>query len=76
MGTEIKAKIAGFLILYVGRWLKSAGDPVTSSSPSSNRHLQYDARDPAPATGILSKILVRDSEYAEPGTVLGMIDQV
>jgi pyruvate/2-oxoglutarate dehydrogenase complex dihydrolipoamide acyltransferase (E2) component len=30
----------------------------------------------APATGILSKVLLRDGGSVEPGTVLGMIDQV
>ena len=30
----------------------------------------------APATGILSKILVKDGGSVDPGTVLGTIDQV
>ncbi|WP_422276888.1 biotin/lipoyl-binding protein [Bradyrhizobium sp.] len=30
----------------------------------------------APATGILSKVLVKDGGSVEPGTVVGTIDQV
>jgi 2-oxoglutarate dehydrogenase E2 component (dihydrolipoamide succinyltransferase) len=70
-------KIAGALRLSVGRWFKSVGDPVSIGEPLveiDSYNMTHEIR--APATGILSKILVRDSEYAEPGTVLDMIDQV
>jgi 2-oxoglutarate dehydrogenase E2 component (dihydrolipoamide succinyltransferase) len=34
MTTEIRVpKIAGVLILYVGRWFKSVGDPVIIGEP-------------------------------------------
>ena len=78
MATEIKVpKIAGVLILYVGRWFKSVGDPVTVGEPVlevDTYNMTHEIK--APATGILSKILVRDGGYVQPGTVLGTIDQV
>jgi pyruvate/2-oxoglutarate dehydrogenase complex dihydrolipoamide acyltransferase (E2) component len=78
MGTEIKVpKIAGVLILYVGRWFKSVGDPVTIGEPVveiDTYNMTHEIK--APATGILSKISVRDGGFVEPGSVLGTIDQV
>jgi pyruvate/2-oxoglutarate dehydrogenase complex dihydrolipoamide acyltransferase (E2) component len=53
------------------------GDPVTIGEPVveiDTYNMTHEIK--APATGILSEILVRDGGYAEPGTVLGMIDQV
>ena len=78
MATEIRVpKIAGVLILYVGRWFKSVGDPVTIGEPVVEIDTYYMTHEiKAPVTGILSKILVRDGGYVEPGSVLGMIDQV
>jgi pyruvate/2-oxoglutarate dehydrogenase complex dihydrolipoamide acyltransferase (E2) component len=78
MGTEIKVpKIAGASRLSVGRWFKSVGDPVSIGEPlveidtySVTHEIQ------APATGILSKVLVKDGGSVEPGTVVGTIDQV
>jgi 2-oxoglutarate dehydrogenase E2 component (dihydrolipoamide succinyltransferase) len=78
MGTEIKVpKIAGVLILYVGRWFKSVGDAVTIGDPVveiDTYNMTHEIK--APVTGILSKISVRDGGFVEPGTVLGTIDQV
>jgi 2-oxoglutarate dehydrogenase E2 component (dihydrolipoamide succinyltransferase) len=78
MGTEIKVpKIAGVSRLSVGRWFKRVGDPVGIGEPVveiDTYNLTHEI--PAPVTGILSKILVRDGEFVEPGTVLGTIDQV
>jgi pyruvate/2-oxoglutarate dehydrogenase complex dihydrolipoamide acyltransferase (E2) component len=78
MTTEIRVpKIAGVSNLSVGRWFKRVGDPVSTGEPvveidtySMTHEIQ------APATGVLSKILVRDGGSVEPGTVLGTIDQV
>ena len=53
------------------------GDPVTMGEPVveiNSYNMTHEIK--APATGILSKILVRDGGYVEPGSVLGMIDQV
>ena len=78
MGTEIRVpKIPGVLILYVGRWFKSVGDPVTVGEPLveiDTYNMTHEVQ--APATGILSEILVRDGRYVEAGMVLGTIDQV
>jgi pyruvate/2-oxoglutarate dehydrogenase complex dihydrolipoamide acyltransferase (E2) component len=78
MGTEIKVpKIAGALRLSVGRWFKRVGDPVSIGEPVvevETYNMTHEIR--APATGTLSKILVKDGGSVEPGTVLGAIDQV
>jgi pyruvate/2-oxoglutarate dehydrogenase complex dihydrolipoamide acyltransferase (E2) component len=78
MGTEIKVpKIAGASRLSVGRWFKSVGDPVTIGEPLveiDTYNVTHEIR--APATGILSDVLVKDGGSVEPGTVVGTIDQV
>jgi pyruvate/2-oxoglutarate dehydrogenase complex dihydrolipoamide acyltransferase (E2) component len=78
MGIEIKVpKIAGALRLSVGRWFKSVGDPVSIGEPVveiDTYDMTHEIR--APATGILSKVLVKDGGSVEPGIVLGTIDQV
>jgi 2-oxoglutarate dehydrogenase E2 component (dihydrolipoamide succinyltransferase) len=78
MGTDIKApKIAGVLRLSVGRWFKSVGDSVSIGEPLveiDTFNMTHEIR--APASGILSKILVKDGGPVDPGTVLGTIDQV
>ena len=78
MGTEIKVpKIAGVLRLSVGRWFKSVGDPVSIGEPLveiDTYNMTHEIL--APATGILSKILVKDGGSVDPVTVLGTIDQV
>lgn len=77
MGTEIKVpKIADASNLSVGRWFKRIGDPVSIGEPLveiDSCGLTHEIQ--APATGILSKISVRDGGSVEPGTV-GTIDQV
>ena len=62
---------------YVGRWFKSVGDPVTVGEPVVEIDT-YNMTDEiqAPATAILSKILVRDGRYVEARMILGTIDQV
>jgi len=76
--TEMKVPtIAGSSKLSVGRWFKREGDPVTFQEPLveiDTDNVTHEIR--APATGILSKILVRDGGTVEPGTVVGMIDQI
>jgi pyruvate/2-oxoglutarate dehydrogenase complex dihydrolipoamide acyltransferase (E2) component len=77
--TEIKIpKIAGASSsLTIGRWFKRVGDPVSIGEPiveidtySLTHELQ------APATGVLSSVMVKDGGSVEPGTVIGTIDQV
>lgn len=70
-------KIAGVSGLSVGRWFKSVGEPVSIGEPLveiDSYILTHEI--PAPVTGILSKILVKDGGPVEPGTVVGMIDRV
>jgi pyruvate/2-oxoglutarate dehydrogenase complex dihydrolipoamide acyltransferase (E2) component len=78
VGTEIKVpKIAGASRLSVGRWFKSVGDPVSVGEPVveiETYNLTHEIQ--APATGILSKVLVKDGGSVEPGTLIGTIDQV
>jgi pyruvate/2-oxoglutarate dehydrogenase complex dihydrolipoamide acyltransferase (E2) component len=78
MGTEIKVpKIAGASKLSVGRWFKRVGDSVSVGEPVVEiemYNLTHEIQ--APATGILSKVLVKDGGSVEPGTVVGTIDQV
>jgi pyruvate/2-oxoglutarate dehydrogenase complex dihydrolipoamide acyltransferase (E2) component len=78
MQTEIKVpKIAGASKLSVGRWFKRVGDPVSVGEPVveiETYNLTHEIQ--APATGILSKVLVKDGGSVEPGTVMGAIDQV
>ena len=75
---EIKVpKIAGALRLSVGRWFKSVGDPVSIGEPVveiDTYDMTHEIR--APATGILSEVLVNDGGSVEPGTVMGKISQV
>jgi len=78
MLTEIRVPIiadAGSK-LSIGRWFKSAGDPVTSGEPLveiDTDNVTHEIR--APVTGVLSKILVKDGGSVEPGTALGTISQ-
>jgi pyruvate/2-oxoglutarate dehydrogenase complex dihydrolipoamide acyltransferase (E2) component len=78
MRTEIRVpKIADALSLSVGRWFKRVGDPVSIGEPVveiETYNMTHEIR--APATGILSKIFVKDGGSVEPGTVMGIIDQV
>jgi 2-oxoglutarate dehydrogenase E2 component (dihydrolipoamide succinyltransferase) len=73
MGTEIKVpKIVGASRLSVGRWFKSVGDPVSLGEPVveiETYNLTHEIQ--APATGILSKVLVKDGGSVEPGTLIG-----
>ena len=69
--------IADVAKLSVGRWFKRVGDPVSIGEPvveidtyNLTREIQ------APATGILSKVLVKDGGSVERGTVIGTIDQM
>jgi pyruvate/2-oxoglutarate dehydrogenase complex dihydrolipoamide acyltransferase (E2) component len=75
-GTEIKVpKIAGVSKLSVGRWFKRVGDPVNEPLVEIDTYnLTHEIR--SPTTGILSKVLVMDGGFVEPGTVVGTIDPV
>jgi pyruvate/2-oxoglutarate dehydrogenase complex dihydrolipoamide acyltransferase (E2) component len=62
--------------LSIGRWFKRAGDAVALGEPL----VEIDTDDItheicAPATGVLSKILVADGGSVEADTTLGTIGQ-
>jgi pyruvate/2-oxoglutarate dehydrogenase complex dihydrolipoamide acyltransferase (E2) component len=75
---EIKVpKIAGASNLTIGRWFKRVSDPVSIGEPIveiDTYNLTHELQ--APATGILSSVMVKDGGSVEPGTVIGTIDQV
>jgi len=51
------------------------GDPVTLHDPLvelDNDNVTHEIR--TPVTGLLSKVLAKDGETVEPGTVVGIID--
>ena len=73
---EIKIpKIAGASNLTIGRWFKRVGDPVSIGEPIVDTY-NLTHKLPAPATGILSGVMVKDGGSVEPGIVIGTIDQV
>lgn len=58
----------------VTKWLKSLGDMVTKGEPLFEVSTdKVDTEIPAPADGILSKILVAEGETVDVGTVLAVI---
>ena len=76
MRTEIKVpEIAGVSKLSIGRWFKRVGDPVATGEPLVEIETDNLTHEKGPATGILSKVLVRDGGSVKPGTVVGTIDQ-
>lgn len=63
--------------LSVGRWFKRVGDPVTIQEPLveiDTNNLTHEIL--TPATGVLAAVLVKDGGSVEPGTLLGIIEQV
>jgi 2-oxoglutarate dehydrogenase E2 component (dihydrolipoamide succinyltransferase) len=76
--TEIKIpKIADASNMTIGRWFKRVGDPVSIGEPVveiDTYNLTHELH--APATGILSSVMVKDGGSVAPGTVIGTIDQV
>ena len=62
--------------LSIGRWFKSAGDAVTVDEPLLEINTDSVTQEIiAPATGVLSEILLGDGASVEPGTLLGTISQ-
>jgi 2-oxoglutarate dehydrogenase E2 component (dihydrolipoamide succinyltransferase) len=58
----------------VTKWLKSLGDMVTKGEPLFEVSTdKVDTEIPAPADGVLSKILVAEGETVDVGTVLAVI---
>ena len=60
----------------IGRWFKRVGDPVSVDEPLVE--IETDGKTvevTAPATGVLSDILLRDGESVKAGTQLGTITE-
>lgn len=60
----------------VSRWLKKEGDPVTEDEPIVEIMTdKVNTELPAPATGILSKIIVQEGGQVEVFKAMGIIDE-
>jgi 2-oxoglutarate dehydrogenase E2 component (dihydrolipoamide succinyltransferase) len=58
----------------IGRWFKRVGDPVSADEPLVEIETDGTTVEvTAPATGVLSKIVLRDGANVEVGTLLGTI---
>ena len=64
------------ITLYIGRWFKRVGDPVSADEPLveiDTDNVTHEIR--SPVTGVLSSIAVRDGGSVDAGTVVGSISQ-
>ncbi len=62
--------------LYIGRWFKRVGDPVSADVPLveiDTDNVTHEIR--SPVTGVLSRIAVRDGDSVDAGTVVGSTSQ-
>lgn len=77
MVQELKVPQAGESIqeVQIGQWLKQEGDWVELDEPVVELETDKASMDvPAPAAGVLEKILKRDGEAAEVGEVIGLLN--
>ena len=78
MATEIRVPKIGASVTKasIGRWFKRVGDPVSVDEPLVE--IETDGKTvevTAPATGVLSNILLRDGESVKSDTLLGTITE-
>jgi 2-oxoglutarate dehydrogenase E2 component (dihydrolipoamide succinyltransferase) len=76
MATEIRVPTLGESVTEatIGRWFKSAGDAVKADEPLVELETdKVTVEVPAPAAGVLEKILAKDGETVGVGAVLGSI---
>lgn len=60
----------------VGKWLKKVGDQVKKYEPLLEVITdKVDVEIPSPAEGVLSRILVREGETVQVGTVLALLEK-
>jgi pyruvate/2-oxoglutarate dehydrogenase complex dihydrolipoamide acyltransferase (E2) component len=62
--------------LSLGRWFKRVGDPVAFGEPLveiDTDNITHEVR--SPVTGVLSKIVVKESGSVKAGALLGTISQ-
>lgn len=70
----LPAAIVSDMKLSIGMWFKKAGDTVSFDETLveiDTDNVTHEVR--APATGVLSEILVKDGQSVERGAVLGTI---
>ncbi len=78
MATDIKVPTLGESVTEatVGQWFKNEGDPVTADEPVVELETDKVTLEvPAPATGTLESILVKDGETVGVGALLGSIGE-
>jgi 2-oxoglutarate dehydrogenase E2 component (dihydrolipoamide succinyltransferase) len=76
MATDIRVPTLGESVTEatIGRWFKKAGDSVKADEPLVELETdKVTVEVPAPAAGVLEKILVKDGETVGVGAVLGSI---
>jgi len=78
MATEIRVPALGESITEatVGKWFKQAGDAVTADEPLVELETEkVTVEVPAPASGVLSAIMVKEGDTVAVGSVLGAIGE-
>ena len=76
MATEIRVPVLGESIVEatVGQWFKQAGDAVSAAEPLVELETdKVTVEVPAPASGVLSEIVVKAGETVAVGALLGAI---
>src|SRR5262245_11312206 len=76
MATEIRVPTLGESVTEatVGQWFKQAGDAVTADEPLVELETdKVTVEVPAPASGVLSEIVVKAGDTVAVGSVLGAI---
>jgi 2-oxoglutarate dehydrogenase E2 component (dihydrolipoamide succinyltransferase) len=77
MPVEVKAPTVGESVseIYIGQWRKAVGDRVEQDEPLVELESDKATLDlPAPASGVLAKILKQEGDSAEPGEAIAVID--
>src|SRR6476660_9936778 len=78
MATEIRVPVLGESITEatVGKWFKQAGDGVTADEPLVELETdKVTVEVPAPASGVLSAIMVKTGDTVTVGGMLGAISE-
>jgi 2-oxoglutarate dehydrogenase E2 component (dihydrolipoamide succinyltransferase) len=78
MATEIRVPTLGESVTEatIGRWFKKPGESVAADEPVVELETdKVTVEVPAPASGVLAEILVKDGETVAPGALLGQIQE-
>ena len=78
MATEIRVPALGESIAEatVGKWFKQAGDVVAADEPLVELETEkVTVEVPAPTSGVLSAIMVKEGDTVAVGSVLGAIGE-